>query len=152
MYGLFSGISTIERLAVGFFGISTEKCSQLGHTTMRFFGIIVSIIAIMVTTVVLVQMDGTTSPCPGCRYISCVPFPPNAVDKWWYCDDCDTVTADLFRAGDGSGMYEQINVHCPNGAVEEIVISEDGIDDKDVLQKALPGYCRAHCATAFSSG
>lgn len=151
MYGFCCGISTIERLAVGFFGISTEKCSQLGHTIMRSFGLIISVIVIMVTTIVLVQMDGTTSPCPGCRYISCIPFPPNASEKWWYCDDCETVTADLFRDGDGSGLYEQINIHCPNGDVEEVEIAVDGIYDKEDLRRALPSYCRAHCDSVFAT-
>jgi membrane associated rhomboid family serine protease len=151
MYGFCCGISTIERLAVGFFGVNTDKCSRLGSNFMRFFGLIVSIIAIMVTTVVLVQSDGVTSPCHGCRYISCVPFPPNAEEKWWYCDDCDVVTADLFRAGEGEGLYEQINIHCPNGEVEEIVIADENIEDKEVLRRALPAYCRAHCNGVFAS-
>jgi len=151
MYGFCCGISTIERLAVGFFGVNTDKCSRLGSNFMRFFGLIVSIIAIMVTTVVLVQSDGITSPCHGCRYISCVPFPPNAEEKWWYCDDCDVVTADLFRASEGSGLYEQINVYCPNGEVEEIAIADENIQDKEVLRRALPAYCRAHCNDVFAS-
>lgn len=151
MYGFCCGISTIERLAVGFFGINADKCSRLGSTFVRFFGLIISIIAIMVTTVVLVQSDGVTSPCHGCRYISCVPFPPNAKEKWWYCDDCDVVTADLFRSSEGSGLYEQVNLYCPNGEVEEISIAEDGIDDKEVLRRALPSYCRAHCEDVFSN-
>jgi membrane associated rhomboid family serine protease len=83
MYGFCCGISTIERLALGFFGISKDSCSRLGSTFMRFFGLIISIIAIMVTTVVLVQSDGVSSPCHGCRYISCVPFPPAVEEKWW---------------------------------------------------------------------
>ncbi|KAG7364056.1 rhomboid family protein [Nitzschia inconspicua] len=149
MYGFCCGISTIERLAVGFFGINADKCSRLGSTFMRFFGLIISIIAIMVTTVVLVQSDGVTSPCPGCRYISCIPFPPNAKEKWWYCDDCDVVIADLYQSS--GGLYEQINLFCPNGEVEEIQIAGDGIHDKEVLRRALPSYCRAHCDEVFAS-
>ena len=151
LYGFCCGISTIERLAHGFFGINTDKCSQLGHTLMRFSGLIVSIIAIMVTTVILVQSDGVTSSCHGCRYISCVPFPPNAEEKWWYCDDCDSVTADLFQSMDGTGLYEEIQISCPNGDVEEIEIADANITDKEVLRQALPGYCRMNCDEVFSS-
>jgi membrane associated rhomboid family serine protease len=151
LYGFCCGISTIERLAVGFFGINIDKCSQLGNSFMRFFGLIISIIAIMVTTIILVQSDGLTSPCPGCRYISCIPFPPHTKDKWWYCDDCDIVTADLFRSGQDAGVYQQINLYCPNGDVEEILIANDGIDDKEVLRRALPSYCRAHCEDVFAT-
>lgn len=151
MYGFCCGISTIERLAVGFFGINADKCSRLGSTVMRFFGLIISIIAIMVTTVVLVQSDGVTSPCHGCRYISCVPFPFKAEEKWWYCDDCDVVAADLFRKSDGEdGLIEQINLYCPNGEVEEILIAGDGVYETEVLQRALPTYCRAHCEEVFA--
>lgn len=129
----------------------TDRCSQLGHTLLRLSGLILSIIAIMVTTVILVNSDGVTSPCPGCRYVSCVPFPPNAQDKWWYCDDCDVVTADLFQAGDGSGLYEEIDLNCPNGEVVEIAILDANITDKEVLRQALPGYCRMHCDEVIAS-
>jgi hypothetical protein len=152
MYGLLCGLSTIERLAVGFFGLSSSG-GQFGNTFqstfIRFFGLIVSVISIMVTTVVLVQSDGVSSPCHGCRYISCVPFPPSADDKWWYCDDCDFVTADLFVAANGSGLYEQIELNCPNGDMEEITIADDGHMNKDAVRKALPDYCRAHCEDVF---
>jgi membrane associated rhomboid family serine protease len=149
MYGLCCGLSTIERLAVDFFGLSSGKSSRLRNTLVRFFGLIISVVTIMVTTVLLVQSDGMTSPCHGCRYISCVPFPPSSDDKWWYCDDCDFVTADLFVAANGSGLYEQIELNCPNGDVEEIMVAEDGLTDKEAVRKELPSYCRAHCDDVF---
>jgi hypothetical protein len=149
MYGICCGWSTIERMAISFFGLSSGKWSELRNTFFRFFGLIISVIAIMVTTVLLVQSDGLTSPCSGCRYISCVPFPFSSDDKWWYCDDCDFVTADLFVAANGSGLYEQIELNCPNGDVEEIIVTDDGLTDKEAMRKALPSYCRAHCDDVF---
>lgn len=151
MYGLCCGLSTIERLAVGFFGVASGDWSRMKNTFMRFFGLIVSVVTIMVTTVVLVQSDGVSSPCHGCRYISCVPFPFSAEDKWWYCDDCDSVTADLFVAANGSGLYEQIELKCPDGSVEEIVISQSDFTDKEEVRRELPSYCRAHCEDVFIS-
>lgn len=151
LYGLCCGLSTIERLAVGFFGLKSNNYSKAWSTFLRFFGLIASVISIMVTTVVLVQSDGVTSPCHGCRYISCVPFPPRAEDKWWYCDDCDFVTADLFINGAGTGLYEEIELECPNGEIERIDISADAIYDKDDVRKALPTYCRSYCEEVFTT-
>lgn len=151
LYGLFCGLSTIERLAVGFFGLSSGKCSQLRNTCVRFFGLIVSVVMIMVTTVLLVQSDGITSPCNGCRYISCVPFPFGSDEKWWYCDDCDFVVADLYESSNGSGLYEQIDLTCPNGAIMDIDITQDGFTDREKVRKELPSYCREHCGDFFSN-
>jgi hypothetical protein len=153
MYGICCGLSTIERLAVDFFGISSggDYYSKLKNTFAKFFGLIFSVVMIMVTTVLLIQSDGFTSTCHGCRYISCVPFPFSAEDKWWYCDDCDSVTADLFVAANGSGLYEQIELQCPDGSVEEIVITQDGLTDKEEVRRELPSYCRAHCEDVFIS-
>jgi membrane associated rhomboid family serine protease len=149
LYGLSCGLSTIERLAVGFFGVHSGKYAKHLNMLMRFGGLIVSVVAIMVTTVLLSNSDGLSSPCHGCRYISCVPFPPGSQDKWWHCDDCDFVTADLFVAADGSRLYELIELSCPNGDIESIQIADQGMTDREDVRLALPGYCRAHCENVF---
>eukprot|EP00339_Tiarina_fusa_P021985 CAMPEP_0116998420 /NCGR_PEP_ID=MMETSP0472-20121206/1497_1 /TAXON_ID=693140 ORGANISM="Tiarina fusus, Strain LIS" /NCGR_SAMPLE_ID=MMETSP0472 /ASSEMBLY_ACC=CAM_ASM_000603 /LENGTH=629 /DNA_ID=CAMNT_0004697565 /DNA_START=125 /DNA_END=2014 /DNA_ORIENTATION=+ len=149
LYGLSCGLSTIERLAVGFFGIHSGKYAKHLNLLMRFGGLIVSVVAIMITTIFLSNSDGLSSPCHGCRYISCVPFPPGSQDKWWHCDDCDFVTADLFVAANGSGLYEMIELKCPNGDVESISVSGEGMTDREDVRLALPGYCRAHCEDVF---
>ena len=151
LYGLFCGFSTIERLAVGFFGVhSSGKYAKQISLLMRFGGLIISVVSIMITTICLSNSDGVSSSCHGCRYVSCVPFPPGSQDKWWHCDDCDTVTADLFVAANGSGLYELVEVQCPNGDVESIPIAEHGITDREDVRAALPGYCRAHCEGVFN--
>jgi membrane associated rhomboid family serine protease len=150
LYGFCCGLSTLERLGEGFFGVTGTKYDQFKKLVVRFFGIIVSVISIVVTTIVLANSDGTTSPCNGCRYISCVPFPFRE-EKWWYCDDCDFVSADLYAASDGSGLYETIDITCPGGNVTEVAIAKDGITSKEVLQKRLPTYCRDYCADVFAS-
>ena len=152
LYGFCIGSASLDRLASTFFGMRVakeSKCNRLKGTILRFFGLIVSIIAIMATTIVLVQSDGVTSPCSGCRYISCVPFPPNSDEKWWYCDDCDVVTADIFQSINGSGLYEQVNINCPNGDVEEIRIADEGIYDREELRRMLPSMCRSQCDEVF---
>eukprot|EP00536_Pseudo-nitzschia_multiseries_P016810 jgi/Psemu1/292715/fgenesh1_pg.1246_\ len=157
LYGFCIGFASIERLASGFFGIRSagdSVWSRLKSALLRYFGLVVSVVTILATTVVLAQSDGVTSPCHGCRYISCVPFPFHSApeDKWWHCDDCGVVTADLFVATDGSGLYQQVNIHCPNGETEEIPIAFEQIYDKELLRRLLPSYCRDHCAAVFANG
>jgi membrane associated rhomboid family serine protease len=82
LYGFLCGLSTIERLEVGFFGVSKDTCTKVRNNLVRFAGLIVSVILIMTTTIILVQSDGTTSPCSSCRYFSCVPFPPWTAGTW----------------------------------------------------------------------
>ena len=150
VYGLLCGLSTIERLAVGFFGLQSQQEPWWKMHLLRFSGLIASILSIVITTVVLVQSDGVTSPCHGCRYISCVPFPPNADEKWWECDDCDFVTADLFTRPD-DGMYEEIALTCPDGQIETIDVSEKQWYEKDHVRQALPSYCRDVCENVFAT-
>jgi membrane associated rhomboid family serine protease len=151
LYGLCCGLSTMDRLAVGFFGLKADNYSKACQTFVKFSGLIVSVISIMVTTVVLVQSDGVSSPCHGCRYISCVPFPPRADEKWWYCDDCDFVVADLFVDGAGSGLYQEIELECPNGDIETIDIAQEGWYEREAIRRALPTYCRNHCDDVFAT-
>lgn len=150
IYGLLCGLSTIEKLAVGFFGLQSKDEPWWKMYLVRFFGLITSILAILITTVLLVKSDGVTSPCHGCRYISCVPFPPNADEKWWACDDCDFVTADLFiRPSDK--LYEEIELTCPDRQIESIDITDKLWYDKEQVRKALPSYCRDHCENVFAT-
>lgn len=150
-YGLCCGLSTIERLGVGFFGLRSDKYSKAWNAFVRFFGLIVSVILIMVTTVLLAKSNGVTSPCNDCRYISCLPFPPRANNKWWYCDDCNMVKADLFVDSGGSGLYRQINLTCPDGTIEDINIASDGMYSKQAVQQALPTFCRKNCPNVFTT-
>ena len=151
VYGLCCGVSTIERLAVGFFGLGNDKWGRVRTALLRSTGLIISLIMIMVTTVLLSESDGSTNSCHGCRFLSCVPFPFGAEEKWWYCDDCDFVVADLYQTTDGSGRYELIELTCPNGVVEEIDVADDGFYEKDKIQFALPTYCRSHCENVYIS-
>jgi membrane associated rhomboid family serine protease len=150
LYGLCCGLSTLERLAVGFFGLGDAKWSRLRNLLLRSSGLILSVVMILVTTILLNQSDGNTSPCHKCRYLSCVPFPFYAEDKWWYCDDCDFVAADLYESTDGSGLFQRIELTCPNGAMANIDITDIGFHDKNKVQRELPSYCRSNCDDVFS--
>jgi hypothetical protein len=104
----------------------------------------------MITTGVLVDFDAGTSPCPSCRYVSCVPFPPWAGEdnKWWYCDDCSMVTADAKL--DSSGYYS-LSMTCPDGEIEEIDLSDQLVTDRQWIQRQLPTMCRKYCDQVFGS-
>ena len=151
LYGVCCGISTIERLAVGFFGVATGNCNQIRNSLVRFCGLIFSVLLIMVTTVLLVGSDGATSPCSACRYISCVPFPFGTENKWWNCDDCDFAIADLVKLHATSVAFDRIDLTCPNGDISLIDISQEQISDGSAVQNDLPKYCRAHCEDHFAN-
>lgn len=153
VYGFLCGLSTIERLSTNFFGIATSFWSRLRNVLIRFSGLIISVVLILITTAVLVNNEsGTTgkSPCSSCRYVSCVPFPPwsNEDKKWWYCDDCSLVTADAKL--DSSGYYS-LSMTCPDGAIAEIDLSDQLVTDRQWIQKQLPSYCRKYCDSLFAS-
>ncbi|CAB9516058.1 Inactive rhomboid protein 1 [Seminavis robusta] len=151
LYGLCCGISTIERLAVGFFGVGTGRCSRIRNSLVRFCGLIFSVFLIMITTVLLVGSDGATSPCPSCRYVSCVPFPFGAENKWWNCDDCDFAVADLVKLHATSVAYDRIDLTCPDGEIALIDITTENISDREEARGMLPKFCRDHCADVFSN-
>ena len=85
VFGFFCGLSTMERLSKAFFGVKTNWISQVQTFSVRFLGIIISVLCIIAGFIVLASMHGgSIVKCPGCRYISCVPFPFwETEQKWW---------------------------------------------------------------------
>jgi membrane associated rhomboid family serine protease len=149
--GLCCGWSTIEPLAVGFFGNHASTASKLRTLFVRYFGLIISVFLIMVSTIWLASSDAGETPCNGCRFISCAPFPFWTENKWWYCDDCDFVSADLYKNSDGDNFYDRIEVTCPSGNVENIDISEELLSDRVEVRIQLPSYCRQYCDGVFAN-
>jgi membrane associated rhomboid family serine protease len=150
LYGLCCGLSTIEPIAVGFFGVHASTFSKCRSIFIRFFGLIISVVFIMVTTVWLATSDTGTTPCSGCRYVSCVPFPFWQEDKWWYCDDCDFVSANFYKNTNEDNFYDRIELTCPNKEVETIDISGEFRSERDDVILALPSYCRDYCNNVFA--
>ena len=149
MYGFFCGLSTIESAVVGFFGYKATCCDNVRSFLIRFFGLIASVVFIMMSTAWLASSEVGENPCPNCRYFSCIPFPWWDEDKWWHCDDCDRVTADLYRSG--TDFYDSISLTCPNKEVQFIDVSGDGIATSDEMRTSLPDYCRDFCTEVFSN-
>jgi len=138
-YGFLCGLSTMQRLSMDFFGVEDTMFKQAKHCVVRFFGIIVSIMSLVATLMVLLNMDSDSTPCPECTWLSCVPFPPweDETNKWWYCDDCNSVTASIINQ-----PYASLEVDCPGGDLALINIT--GSMDREALQRNLPSYCREY--------
>lgn len=139
--GLLCGLSTMEKLRTDFFGVEESCWSRAKQLSVRFLGLVLSIICIIVTAIILLQGDGTTSPCPECALLSCVPFPPWASqsEKWWYCDDCGRVTAEIKQDPD-----PHLQLDCPDGT--NIAVGLDSTEvNRDQLEHDLPDYCRQYC-------
>jgi membrane associated rhomboid family serine protease len=76
VYGFLCGLGKLERLSHLFFGVKKGFLSKFQSSLVRFFGFILSIVCIIITSFVLLRSDGEKiTNCRGCRYVSCVPFP-----------------------------------------------------------------------------
>jgi len=150
VYGFLCGLSTMERLSAGFFGVRQDICSHVKDLFVRFFGIFICVACIMATTVMLIDSSGKSSPCVRCRYISCVPMPPwkDDLEKWWYCDDCGLVTADA-RKDETTQLFDQLTLNCPDGTPTVVDLSANPVGDKQYLSNNLPSYCRQYCDNVF---
>lgn len=142
LFGFLCGISTMERLSTLFFGMDDGCLGQTKHLIVRFFGLIVSVITLAVALIILLEGDGETNPCPSCTWLSCVPFPPWAgeTDKWWYCDNCGTVTADIVTT---PNLY--LSMSCPDGTTLPIPLDSESTPSRSNLENQLPTYCREYC-------
>lgn len=141
IYGMLCGFSTMERLPEAFFGTEESYFVRVKQIATRFFGLIISIILIITTTIILVQGDGETVPCPNCKWLSCVPFPPweSQADKWWYCDDCGRVSAEIVE-----NPSLHLLIDCPGGASVAVGLETEEAD-RQKLENELPAYCREFC-------
>lgn len=143
VYGFLCGLSTIERLSADFFGMEEGFMNHAKHFIIRFFGLIVTLAAIIATTVILLKGDATETPCPSCTWLSCVPFPPweDNDAKWWYCDECGRVTADIV-----AHPTLHLELSCPSGVTAIVELDPDESKfDRDEVKKNLPTYCREYC-------
>jgi membrane associated rhomboid family serine protease len=140
--GFLCGISTIKRVSTNFLG-EFQQWGFFQRTKQLFriyFGLVLSLFAIIGGIVLLMNGDGVTSPCPGCSVISCVEFPPwvSYNNRWWHCDDCSTVTAVV------SMTSLQMNMTCPSGQNVTFPLHDDYMN-VDFLKKNLVSVCRNVC-------
>jgi hypothetical protein len=142
IYGFLCGLSTIELLSADFFGIDNGFMSRVKQLLMRYLGLLVTFVAIVSTLIILLNSDGVSTPCPKCTWISCVPFPPweDETNKWWYCDDCGRVTANVVDQ-----PVPHLDLFCPRGSVMKVDLSTDELSDREQLKKNLATICRSNC-------
>lgn len=142
LFGLLCGLSTIEKLPSDFFGMDESWCARAKQLSVRFIGLILSVIGIIIALIILLEGDGTTTPCPNCNWLSCVPFPPweDQASKWWYCDKCGAVTAEIIKE---PSVHLQID--CPNGITVAVGLEDGEENDRQALEESLPAYCRKFC-------
>jgi hypothetical protein len=146
VYGSCCAFSTLQALPVGFFGVVDTTWDKVKKFGTRFCGLIVTLVLILISTVWLATADPGESPCAACRYVSCVPFPPFQEEKWWYCDKCDFVTATLVR---GDSYYQRVTLFCPDDSLETFDVSDERINDQQVIEQKLPTYCREYCDNVY---
>lgn len=147
VYGVCCAFSTMEPMDVRFFGVNSNAWEKIRLIVVRFLGLMVSLFLIMATSIWLATSPPGETPCPGCRYISCVPFPFFRKDKWWYCDDCDLVSG---RPIQRDNIYVSVELLCPGDIIETIDISDQGLMDLETVQRNFPSYCREYCDSVFN--
>ena len=148
LFGFLCGTATMQRVSTDIFGQQKKTFwSSLKRNILRFFGIILTVLGMCTALAFLMNGDGQTSPCTSCDALSCVPFPPWGAyeNKWWYCDDCGSITADA-RINSETSEFDQLSINCPDGEAVVLDIAENNFEtDRAWLESMLPKLCRMHC-------
>ena len=145
LFGFLLGMGTISQLSFDFFGLKRSTCQKFKRFFTRAWSLIIVVVILIVSTVWLFQVDGYSSPCIYCRYVSCIsmPFWNEFGDRWWYCDDCNQ-SFGMATFDEAKGGYYTIDLTCPSDTV--VVVTPDHPKATiEELNKVLPTYCRANC-------
>lgn len=148
-YGLVCGFAMIEKISLA----KKPRIEDIHRSRRRFartlIGCLIMLTTLKTSTIYLLTGDGITSPCSSCRYTSCVSFPPWSADneKWWYCDNCGTTTADA-QVGD-DGNYAKLSLNCPDDTQVELDVSTYNTNDRSKIQDMLPFLCRDYCENIY---
>ena len=148
LFGFLCGTSAMQRVSTEIFDGAKQDnfWTTMKRNLSRYIGIIISVLGLCVSLIVLLGGDGVTTPCKSCNALSCMPFPPWVPyeDKWWYCDDCGSVTADA-RIDPFTEKFDQLSMNCPNGVDVVVDLDTSEENDKDWLENNLPNFCREYC-------
>ena len=101
---------------------------------------------IVASSFVLFSGDGETNPCTTCTYMSCMTFPPwkEKDEKWWYCDDCSSASAEG-TLDTATGDFVELKISCPSGDTAIVGVDDSWPQDEVGLEEMLPTLCREHC-------
>jgi membrane associated rhomboid family serine protease len=144
VYGFLMSCAMLERLPLSFLGATSSLCHRFRINALRFAGAILSLSLILLSIILLSRSDGQTTPCPRCRYISCIPFPFWTENKWWYCDDCSTVSGKGYKRV-RDDYYSEIDIDCPSGYTVTVDVFDEQFVSTAEISSRLSDYCRAEC-------
>jgi membrane associated rhomboid family serine protease len=149
VYGFLLSSTVLEHLPLRFLGAKNGFCHRLRIGCLRLGGAIISFMLMATSAYFLRQSDGTTSPCPKCKFISCIPMPfwKEQGDRWWECyDDCATVRGTAFRANENDQFFDELEIFCPDGeATVTIDVAKEQFEGVGDVSVALPDLCRTYC-------
>ncbi|GMH87879.1 hypothetical protein TL16_g10991, partial [Triparma laevis f. inornata] len=145
LIGFLLGMGTISQLSFDFFGLKRSACQRIKRFLTRAWSLILVAGILLAATVWLFQVDGYSSPCIHCRYVSCIsmPFWRDLNDRWWWCDDC-TQAHGMATFDEAQGGYYKIDLTCPSDKIVA-VFPQNPKGTIEELNKILPTYCREHC-------
>jgi membrane associated rhomboid family serine protease len=152
VYGFLLSLSALRRLPLSFFDHQRQSsrlswcCHQTRIFVLRFFGFIGASILLMVSFVLLSQSNGLNSPCLGCRYISCLPFPFWVSDekKLWTCDICIGVNAQIYYRK-GPDYFSDVDLYCPQGYTAKVDIFDEKYTTVPEVEAELESMCKTWC-------
>mmetsp|Transcript_21333 Transcript_21333/g.43874 ORF Transcript_21333/g.43874 Transcript_21333/m.43874 type:complete len:731 (+) Transcript_21333:291-2483(+) len=158
IFGFFVSLSSLRLLSASSFDYRKSGqnaalgrwCHGLRIVALRCGGFLSALFLLFVAIVFLRRSDGTTSPCPNCRYASCIslprPWKPNDKRNWWTCDGCGGVSAQVYKGrGPHEEYYVTVDVFCPLGNTIKIDIIEEHHTELEQVNAALPDLCRDFC-------
>lgn len=149
VYGFLFSWSLVQRSTLG----SSENQNRFGNLIRfrpcapRALGAVLGIFMLSWTCSMLHKSDGTETLCHVCRYVSCVPFPFGADEKWWYCDGCDFASGEVLRNDrQNPSLPTAVLIDCPySGDTAAVDLSDDPARSFSVAQDEFSRYCREYC-------
>lgn len=154
--GVFTSMAAIEKIDYeGFFGKEKEggdrRCGcKKPPPRSRFFFLLVPLVFVGAGIPLLFSLNAkTVCDLAWCEALTCVEFPPN--NPWWSCEDQGKEVLCVNRAkgtstSNESGIYEVLDMTCPDGSKYEVNLQEDEkTTDIALLEDDLVSYCIALC-------
>ena len=158
LFGFFASLSSLRLLSASPFdyGKKQHKTTlkkwfhRLRILALRCGGGLAALCLVCAASFALRRSDGINSPCPSCRYISCIalpkPWKPNDPNNWWTCDGCDNADAVIHWGRTGVDfILTHADIDCPMGDTIRVDISEHRYGGREQVIQALPHLCRSFC-------
>jgi membrane associated rhomboid family serine protease len=145
LVGFFLAFGSLERIRYTFFSIRKGCLKASFHLLLRLvFPMLGASLVVGGVVVLFTISDGETSPFPSARFLSCIPMPPFADEKWWYCDDCALAFGNANFDSDKG--YYAVELTCPDDSVVAFDLAEPTFDI-EVVDGELESYCREECGS-----